>query len=294
HKLYIPSSRIPSNCLDYNSKMNTICQSTIRSSVRASRASSIANLQKSCRPLPTYSRALHSTAPAPANVVPITATGPPPEVPVPSAEHTDSRVARRRKQAELLKRGEELRKAKSGTARTRRFWKDVHVKRVDDSLQVHLDTRPIRRPSKQILNIPLNKPHLATAIALEWDLLVSAQQALRTHLIPLTSLVSRALDLADEDADPNSTHEIRNGIIDTVMKYLDTDSLLCWAPESEEALPGYETHESRTESLRSKQMRTAQPIIAYLTERVWPGIEIVPVLDSNSIMPRSQPQMTKD
>lgn len=78
------------------------------------------------------------------------------------------------------------------------------------------------------------------------------------------------------------------------MKYLDTDSLLCWAPESEEALPGYETHESRTESLRSKQMRTAQPIIAYLTERVWPGIEIVPVLDSNSIMPRSQPQMTKD
>lgn len=41
-------------------------------------------------------------------------------------------------------------------------------------------------------------------------------------------------------------------------------------------------------------MRTAQPIIQFLTERVWPGVEIVPVLDADSIVPKSQPQMTKD
>lgn len=41
-------------------------------------------------------------------------------------------------------------------------------------------------------------------------------------------------------------------------------------------------------------MRTALPIIQFLTERVWPGVEIVPVLDTDSIIPRSQPQMTKD
>lgn len=79
-----------------------------------------------------------------------------------------------------------------------------------------------------------------------------------------------------------------------VMRYLDTDSLLCWAPEPVPDPPGYETHVGRTESLRSIQKRTAQEIIGYLTERVWPGLEIVPVLDEGSIMPKSQPQMTRD
>lgn len=78
------------------------------------------------------------------------------------------------------------------------------------------------------------------------------------------------------------------------MRYLDTDSLLCWAPEPEPDPPGYETHASRTVSLRSIQMRTAKEIIGYLTERVWPGLEIVPALDEESIMPKAQPQMTRD
>jgi ATP synthase F1 complex assembly factor 2 len=157
---------------------------------------------------------------------------------------------------------------------------------------VYLDSRPLRRPSKEILTIPSHKPHLATSIALEWDLLVSAQQALRHHLIPMTSMVSRALDIADEDAANKS--EIRDSIVKTVLKYLDTDSLLCWAPEPAADPPGYEVHVERTESLRSIQKRTAQPIIAYLTEKVWPGLEIIPVLDADSIVPKAQPQMTKD
>lgn len=159
-------------------------------------------------------------------------------------------------------------------------------------MQVHLDKRPIRRPSKAILNVPHHKPHLASALALEWDLLVSAQQALKHDLIPLTSLVSRALDIADEDAAGDNA--IRSSIVTTVMRYLDTDSLLCWAPEPSADPPGYETHEKRTESLRSIQERTALPIIAFLTERVWPGIEIVPDSDASTIMPTPQPQMTKD
>jgi len=159
-------------------------------------------------------------------------------------------------------------------------------------LQIHLDKHPLRRPTKDILTVPHNKPHLASAIALEWDLLVSAQQALRHHLIPLTSLASRALDIADEDA--KGKGEIRANVVQTMMRYLDTDSLLCWAPEPVPDPPGYETHVGRTESLRSIQIRTALPIIQYLTEKVWPGVKIIPVLDPNSIMPLPQPQMTKD
>jgi ATP synthase F1 complex assembly factor 2 len=161
-----------------------------------------------------------------------------------------------------------------------------------EGFQIHLDTRPLRRPNKDILTLPSSKPHLATAIALEWDLLVSAQQALRHHLIPMTSLVSRALDIQDDDAIANPT--VRKSIVQSVMRYLDTDSLLCWAPEPAADPPGYETHVARTESLRTIQKRMALPIIQYLTEKVWPGVEIVPALDEKSIFPKPQPQMTKD
>lgn len=108
--------------------------------------------------------------------------------------------------------------------------------------------------------------------------------------------MSRALDITDADAvaDPASPSELRTGITETILSYLDTDSLLCWAPEAPLDPPGYETHTTRTESLRSIQERAAQPIIQYLTRNVWPGVQIVPVLDSESIMPRSQPQGTRE
>jgi hypothetical protein len=84
------------------------------------------------------SRCLHTTSLKGATVAPLVASGPPPKAPVPSAEHVDSRVARRRKQAELLKRGQDLRAVAGGkgggTAKQKRFWKDVHVKHADGML----------------------------------------------------------------------------------------------------------------------------------------------------------------
>jgi len=178
-------------------------------------------------------------------------------------------------------------------------FQDQLLKSWSDSLQIYLDKRPLRTPSTAVLSVPKSKPHLASAIALEWDLLVSAQQALRHPLIPLTSLVSRAIDIETEERalesaskDPTSG-EIRRGITSMVMRYLSTDTLLCWAPEPPADPPGYETHIGRTESLRSIQIRTAQPIISFLAERVWPGVEIVPILDEGSIMPIDQPEQTK-
>ena len=84
---------------------------------------------------PFAQRCLHTSPPNRATVAPITASGPPPTAPVPSAEHVDSRVARRRKQAELLQKGQDLRAVAAGTgggsAKHKRFWKDVHVKHTD-------------------------------------------------------------------------------------------------------------------------------------------------------------------
>lgn len=156
---------------------------------------------------------------------------------------------------------------------------------------VYLDTRPVRNPStKTPLPIPISKPHLATAIALEWDLLVSAQQALRTHLIPLTSITSRAHDIALQDStSASSISKVRSEIMENLVRYLDTDTLLCWAPE-----PAADAGEEVIRpSLRELQIRTAQPIIAYLTQNIWPGVELKPTFESGSVLPTAQPAATQ-
>ena len=153
-------------------------------------------------------------------------------------------------------------------------------------LQVFLDKRPVRTPDKEILTLPTSKHQLATAIALEWDLLVSAQQALRTHYIPMTSLAARAVDIQTADAQRNP--KIRNDIVNMFMRYFETDTLLCWAPEKN-------LHDAPkdTASLRDIQMDVSMPIITYLCTQVWPGVEIKPILEPDSIMPVSQPPVTQ-
>jgi ATP synthase mitochondrial F1 complex assembly factor 2 len=165
---------------------------------------------------------------------------------------------------------------------------------VPDGYQVLLDSRPVRTPAKAVLSIPSTKPHLAHAIALEWDLLTSAQQALKQHLLPLTSLTSRANDIAQEDIHDHTN--IRDEILKTVMRYFETDTLLCWVPEKKAMQDSTTTGNGGGErdSLRNVQMRMAERIINFLTDTIWPGIEIKPVLDADSIMPTSQPETTRD
>lgn len=158
--------------------------------------------------------------------------------------------------------------------------------------QVLLDKRPVRSPTKDTLTIPETKPQLAHAVALEWDVMTSAQQALKTHLIPLTSLSARAGDIAQEDAEGETA--TREQIVGTTIRYLDTDTLLCWVPEKNEpAETEAEENGEKTETLRDTQMNVAKDVVSFLSSKVWPGIEIQP-LDSDSIMPASQPQATTD
>lgn len=161
----------------------------------------------------------------------------------------------------------------------------------------------MRTPSRDVLTLPHNKHHLAAAIALEWDNLVSAQQALKQHYIPLTSLTARAKDIerADRDGDPT----IRESVVKATMGYLRTDTLLCWAPgksrydddadsteKSLENQPSQSSRPVRKCSLRQMQMRCAEPIISHLTTHIWPGVELNPALDEDSILPTPQPEMT--
>lgn len=161
-----------------------------------------------------------------------------------------------------------------------------------DEYQVLLDKRPVRTPTKEILSIPPTKPHLAHAVALEWDTMTSAQQAVKSHLIPLTSLSARAADIVREDARGEST--TRDQIITTALRYLETDTLLCWEPERESRPLERQADEEPIESLREIQVRVAKDIMSFLSTKVWPGLEIVPILDTESIFPASQPDATKE
>jgi ATP synthase F1 complex assembly factor 2 len=178
----------------------------------------------------------------------------------------------------------------------KRFWKDVHVRTSadDNGLEIYLDSRPVRTPSKSTLKIPHSKPHLAHAIAIEWDMLESAQQALKNHNIPMTSIAARAQDILESEAQGDRT--VRDEIIPVMMRYLDTDTLLCWAPapSSDSGVPDMrQTGSTGPETLRDRQIRTARPIISFLNTSVWPGVEIKPVLDENSIMPVRQSEVTR-
>src|SRR5262249_15699490 len=119
--------------------------------------------------------------------------------------------------------------------------------------------------------------------------LVNAQQALKQHYVPLTSLTSRAIDIQHADAQGNT--RVRDDVVRMVMRYLTTDTLLCWASDS--GIHG-KLRNNAGETLREVQIRIAQPIIAHLTKNVWPGLEIRPILATDSILPVPQPAITQE
>ncbi|KAK1656089.1 ATP12 chaperone [Colletotrichum phormii] len=245
-------------------------------------------------------RAISTTPLKPAEVAPVVGTGPPPEPPIADiaaedrAAATRIRVERRKKQAEMLKHAKRIRtsaEAKSSKpgALKRRFWNDVSVQEVDGALQVHLDSRPLRHPNtKEIIRLPPSKQHLASALAIEWDLITSAEQATKQHLIPLTSLICRAIDIAADDAANDG--RVRETVTTMLMRYLDTDAMLCWAPPA----GAMDTRNDAGESLRDVQKRTADAVVGAMTGRVWPGIEIKPVLDGHSIVPQRQAEGVRE
>ena len=111
----------------------------------------------------------------------------------------------------------------------------------------------------------------------------------------MTSLSARAHVLGLEDGEnqhaASSGTGIRYDIINTLLRYLDTDTLLCWAPESTST--DTSDKDAREGSLRDLQIRTARPILSYLTQTVWPGVELEPALNNGSILPTSQPAATR-
>ena len=199
--------------------------------------------------LPTrpFIRTLQTSPTTPANPLPITAHGPAPGPPIP--EHSPIADLRARQK-------------KAHADPKSRFWKTVNVTSTPEGYNIQLDNRLVKTPVKKPLTIPASKPFLANAIALEWSHLRTNKDAHKTHLVPLTQLASRAIDIRDDE---------REGIVQNLIRYLDTDTVLCWAP----TIPEAERDPAR-KSLRELQIEEAMPIMGWLTARVWRGLTIHP------------------
>jgi ATP synthase F1 complex assembly factor 2 len=278
--------------MDRSSKLLAILPraSKAASSLSACRTSRLASLHTVYN-YRIQSRNIHNSPSTSATPLPhATVPAPPPGPPQQHPTEAQDRLNRKRQQAEAFLAGVNSRPSpgKPVSILKKRFWKDVSVKETDKGLEVYLDKRAVKTAAKESLVLPHNKRALATAIALEWDQLSSAQQALKNAYVPLTSGSSRAMDIVHEDAVGKT--DARASIVSMAMRYLSTDTLLCWAPEINIHDPVNETRKP----LRERQREVAEPIIGYLKAHVFSGCEINPILAPDSIVPVPQPQATRD
>ncbi|KAK0543164.1 ATP synthase mitochondrial F1 complex assembly factor 2 [Tilletia horrida] len=121
----------------------------------------------------------------------------------------------------------------------KRFWKTVSVQthpasststsssnsnpnlKLPAHYTINLDKRSLRTPAGNVLRIPLERGLLAGLIAQEW---AEQRTVLKPHALPLTSLVARSIDGL---ASPST----RQGVTDSLLAYLDTDTILFHEPE---------------------------------------------------------------
>ncbi|KAI0373317.1 ATP12-domain-containing protein [Pilatotrama ljubarskyi] len=106
-------------------------------------------------------------------------------------------------------------------ATLKRFWKNVGIEKRDGGYVVTLDKRPLKTPGGKALIIPPEKRLVAALVASEWE---NQETVLKPHALPMTSLVSRAIDAFQDE---NTRNEVRAQL----LKYLETDTIFYHADE---------------------------------------------------------------
>ncbi|AET41412.1 ATP synthase complex assembly protein ATP12 Ecym_8121 [Eremothecium cymbalariae DBVPG len=118
-----------------------------------------------------------------------------------------------------------------------KFWDKVTLKKCDNTLTLQIYGNPVRTPLGNSLSIPSNRVILAHMLKDEWSNVTKL--SIKTHSLPLTSIVSRCIDLqlvSKPGTDPELLAKIGGGqdvISESLLRYLDTDTLLCFSPKSE-------------------------------------------------------------
>ncbi|KAJ1833886.1 chaperone [Coemansia sp. RSA 2711] len=135
----------------------------------------------------------------------------------------------------------------------RRFWRHASVGEQDGDLVIRLDARAIKTPDGRLVRIPAAQRTLAWLVAGEWE---SQKEFLGPHSLPLTSLVSRAIDGLSEPA-------ARADVIAKLLKYFHTDSVCL--------------HDEHPRALVALQQQHYAPLVAWA--RAAYGIDVATTTD---------------
>ncbi|QLG75034.1 hypothetical protein HG535_0H03610 [Zygotorulaspora mrakii] len=161
---------------------------------------------------------------------------------------------------------------------SQKFWKQVSIKEDGSKLLMQLDSKSILTPLGNPIVIDKDRRLLAMLLQKEWETLPN--KSIKPHLLPLTSLVSRCIDLESvhgENGDPDLMAKIggdREKIATDLLRYLDTDTLLIFSPHYE-----YEG------ALREAQNNLYLPLISTVEQflkRYTPSEVNLRVLDSDT------------
>ncbi|KAJ3015034.1 ATP synthase complex assembly protein atp12 [Thoreauomyces humboldtii] len=113
-----------------------------------------------------------------------------------------------------------------------RFWKAVTVRENNGTLEITLDGKCMKTPDGHPIAVPANRRTLALLMAGEWE---GQEKLLKSYSLPLTSVIVRALDSFSDTT-------IREGVIDNLLKYLDTDATIYFQDYPESFIEMQSTH----------------------------------------------------
>ncbi|ORY37901.1 ATP12-domain-containing protein [Rhizoclosmatium globosum] len=97
-----------------------------------------------------------------------------------------------------------------------RFWKKAFPEESSDGIRIKLDGRTLKNPEGVEIVVPRENKILASLVAAEWE---EQERLLKSSSLPMTSIAVRGIELG-------KAPETRKGVIETMFRYLDTDSIL--------------------------------------------------------------------
>ncbi|KAG5519211.1 hypothetical protein PMAC_002299 [Pneumocystis sp. 'macacae'] len=101
---------------------------------------------------------------------------------------------------------------------------DIDVKKIEDQYQIFENGNPLKTALGNIFKFPLRKRSFAYMVSQE--LRSFGLKRSEYHFLPLTSLANKAIDIF-------SSKSTRENACNVLLKYLDTDTILIFAPESQ-------------------------------------------------------------
>ncbi|EEB06462.1 F1-ATPase chaperone Atp12 [Schizosaccharomyces japonicus yFS275] len=160
----------------------------------------------------------------------------------------------------------------------KRLWKETHVEYMpNDCVRILLGNKPLQTTNGFPVVLPKTMESVAHLVAREWNQLTPG--SIGKYQLSLTSLVTRAIDMKTWKEQKNG-EETLNVLYEQLMNYLDSDTVLVYAPSHE-----YEG------KLLAEQKQRYFPLKANIEELF--GLQLKYLDGDKGLIPNKQPLEVK-